>query len=91
MPRVGARVVGHAAYVRGTREGAAVECSCGHRTPRDRSLGVACAELVRHLDDAVRGGAEVVDGDDDDGTTGVREPRRPLPPDSGAGAARTVG
>jgi len=45
--------------------------------------------LVMHLESAVKKGAPVVPGDAD-GLAGVREPRRPLPPDHELSAARDI-
>lgn len=81
MDEPGARVEGHRATVR--QQGLALEvvCSCGHAFPAQSSVPGACLTLVRHLEAVVRAGARVRRGGEDGGTAGVREPRRPVPPD----------
>ena len=83
----GARVEGHRARVVGRESDARVSCSCGQPFAAQTSAWSACHALVLHLDAAVRDGARVLTGgeDGDDGSAGVREPRRPFPPD-GSGA-----
>jgi len=89
MDSPGAKVVGHHASVRAADAGLRVECSCGHVTPVSSEESNVCLMLVMHLESAVRKGAPVVPGDDD-GLAGLREPRRPLPPDHELSAARDI-
>lgn len=83
----GARVEGHRARVVGRESDARVSCSCGQPFAVHPSAAGACLALVLHLDAAVRDGARVLTGgaDGDDGSAGVREPRRPLPPHGSGG------
>ena len=83
MREPGAWVVGHRAAVRGSRSGVQASCSCGRVLPEGLTVPGACLTLVQHLQAAVRDGAAVSSGEDDDGSAGVREPRRPLPPAGG--------
>ena len=80
MHEPGARVEGHRAevHVRGPRW--RTSCTCGLRVDVS-DVGSACLVLVQHLQAAVRDGARVVGSGhgDDDGSSGVREPRRPRP------------
>lgn len=66
-------------------------CSCGRVLPEGLTVPGACLTLVQHLQAAVRHGAEVSSREDDDGSAGVREPRRPLPPAAGGGVELDIG
>ena len=81
MDEPGARVEGHRGAVRRSGSGAQASCSCGRVLPDGLTVPGACLTLVQHLQAAVRNGAAVSRGGegDDDGSAGVREPRRPLP------------
>lgn len=81
MHEPGAWVEGHRGAVRpsASGSGAQASCSCGHVLPEGMTVPGACLTLVQHLRASVRDGAQVFRGDGDDGTAGVREPRRPLP------------
>ena len=57
-----------------------MSCSCGRPFVEQPSVQGACLALVLHLQAVVRDGATVIGGEDDDGSAGVREPRRPVPP-----------
>ena len=85
MHEPGARVEGHRSVVRGDGHTTEVVCSCGQPFGPQASVPSACLVLVRHLQTAVRQGAQVLPGDDDGGLAGVREPRRPVP-SSGSGS-----
>lgn len=74
----GAQVVGHRASVRSLATGAVAACSCGYASPPAAHVHGACLLVAMHLQHEVRSGAEVSWGDD--GTAGVREPRRPRAP-----------
>ena len=83
----GARVAGHRAVVRADPDGQwQVLCTCGVDSEH-LSVAGASLTLVGHLQSAVRGGAAVLAGPGDDGTSGVREPRHPTPPDRSGAAA----
>ena len=84
MREVGAYVIGHRARVRGGSEGSYASCPCGWQSQVTGSVDNSCLALVDHLQQQVRYGARVARGDD--GTAGVREPRRPLRPAGTAGA-----
>lgn len=80
MHVAGAHVLGHGAKVVTPEAGShRVECACGYTSLVIHDDTGACLLLTLHLQAAVRAGARVVGGDD--GLAGVREPRRPLPPD----------
>ena len=79
MREPGARVEGHRGAVRGSGSGAQAWCSCGRGLPEGLTVPGACLTLVQHLRAAVRNGAAVSRGGEGDGSSGVREPRRPLP------------
>lgn len=88
MQRAGAHVVGHDARVRVGAGGARLHCGCGEGASPRYDVTLACLDLVLHLQAAVRGGAEVVGGEEPrEGGAGVREPRRPFPPHDGGRAA----
>ena len=79
MQEPGARVDGHRGAVRADGLTARASCTCGQAFVDQPTVAGACLLLVQHLQTAVRGGALVVPGGDDDGPAGVREPRRPVP------------
>ncbi len=88
MKEPGAWVVGHHAVVRGDAQGTFAVCSCGWSSSFTAVIDRSCTALVDHLQAVVRAGAPVMHGDD--GTAGVREPRRPLRPVGSAGAEAPV-
>jgi len=84
MREPGAWVVGHHAVVHGDAEGTSAVCTCGWASAFTAVIDRSCTALVDHLQAVVRAGAPVMRGDD--GTAGMREPRRPLRPLGSAGA-----
>lgn len=89
MRRRGARVAGHTTVARVSPDGTSLACSCGYASALALSHPGACLLLVQHLEDAVRRGAAVIEGDGGD-PAGVREPRNPRVPHLGAASLAEV-